>query len=218
MFQCFRCFAFQCFSPWCGGGVGQGARRFPGYPCFHRFQVFAVFSVFSFLTVFRRFTVFSIFTALAAFAHFGVFSRHARIRRPAPGAARGWTGEDIGPNHHEAIARPAEAGVNRRDVATTLQQCCTGPARRMGRSCACRRRAAASPAFGSLGGSSGTLHILQWQRRPPAAVRPITRAGQLFSAPSLPVSSEIVPRVSAGLSNGVGANRSRIEDGPHMGD
>jgi len=114
-----------------------------------RHQDFTVFSVFNFLTVFRRFTVFSIFTARAVFARFSIFSRRVRIRGPVPSVARGWADKDVGPIHHAAIARPAQARVNRRDVATTLQHCRTGPARRMERLRACRGRADAFSALGS---------------------------------------------------------------------
>ena len=33
----------------------------------------------------------------------------------------------MGTSHHAPIARPEEVAVNRADVATTLQQCCTKP-------------------------------------------------------------------------------------------
>ena len=71
--------------------------------------------------MFQRFGVLSRFTVFGRFSDFG---RGARIREPAPRAARGWAGEDVGPDHHAPIARPAEGDVNHEDVATTLQRCC----------------------------------------------------------------------------------------------
>ena len=93
------------------------------------FQCFAVFTVF---------TVFSRFTDFTAFGHF------ARIRGPAPGAARGWAGKDVGPVHHGTIARLPVRGVNRRDVARRCNDVARGdPGGRPQRSRTdCRRRLA----------------------------------------------------------------------------